>query len=176
MEFNYNKPGAMPKILYVFMTGHYEVAQPVSATTELSVTEDGYVRLYILSRSPQDKLFCAVRADEANFKVSKMTDPWWVAGMHFDKMLKKHEQLVQDLKDHEALMAVRMQYCETEVLPQRALPIPAWASNTLQQALIGYQDSTTAKLGQMKEALVDPALKQAQVQFASITSDLSREL
>ena len=31
------------------------------------------------------------------------------------------------------------------------------------QALIGYPDSTTAKLGQMKEALVDPALKQAQV-------------
>ncbi len=25
MEFYYNKPGAMPKILYVFMTGHYEV-------------------------------------------------------------------------------------------------------------------------------------------------------
>ena len=25
MELYYNKPGAMPKILYVFMTGHYEV-------------------------------------------------------------------------------------------------------------------------------------------------------
>jgi len=118
----------------------------------------------------QDKLFCAARTDEANTRVMRMTDPWWVAGMHFDKMLKKHEQLVQvsficttksivgplrlriwlqqprlsklrghtvfsmqDLKHYEALMAVRMQYCETEVLPQRALPIPAWASNTLQQ-------------------------------------------
>ena len=40
---------------------------------------------------------------------------------------------MQDLKDYEALMAVRMQYCETEVLPQRVLPIPAWACNTLQQ-------------------------------------------
>ncbi len=34
------------------------------------------------------------------------------------------------------------------------------------QALIGYQDSTTAKLGQMKEALVDPALKKAQVSWS----------
>ena len=33
------------------------------------------------------------------------------------------------------------------------------------QALIGYQNSTTAKLGQMKEALVDPALKKAQVSW-----------
>ena len=43
----------------------------------------------------QDKLFCAARSDEANTRVMRMTDPWWVAGMHFDKMLKKHEQLVQ---------------------------------------------------------------------------------
>jgi len=33
------------------------------------------------------------------------------------------------------------------------------------QALIGYQNSTTAKLGQMKEALVDPALKKSQVSW-----------
>ena len=33
------------------------------------------------------------------------------------------------------------------------------------QALIGYQDSTTANLGRMKEALVDPVLTQTQVSW-----------
>ena len=109
-----------------------QVAEPVLANSNLAVTEDGYVRLYILSTSPQvrssccwhmlasrhysikflpamfrlsllaltratlqDKLFCAARTDEANTKVNRMTDPWWVAGLRFDKMLEKHGQLVQ---------------------------------------------------------------------------------
>ena len=38
---------------------------------------------------------CSARMHEANFNTSRMTDPWWVAGLRFDKMLKKHEQLVQ---------------------------------------------------------------------------------
>lgn len=62
----------------------------------------------------QDKLFCAARADEANFKVSKMTDPWWVAGMHFDKMLKKHEQLVQ------------VSFIRTTKSIVGPLPLPIW--------------------------------------------------
>ncbi len=50
--------------------------------------------------------------------------------------LKLRDQIIlsmQDLKDYEAQMAARVHYCETEVLPQRALPIPAWAAPTLQQ-------------------------------------------
>jgi len=33
--------------------------------------------------------------DQADTEVGRMIDPWWVAGLHFDNMLKKREQLVQ---------------------------------------------------------------------------------
>jgi len=62
----------------------------------------------------QDKLFCAARTDEANTRVMRMTDPWWVAGMHFDKMLKKHEQLVQ------------VSFIRTTKSIVGPLPLPIW--------------------------------------------------
>ena len=63
--------------------------------------------------------------------------------------LKLREQSfssVQDLQEYEAQMAARVHYCETEVLPQRALPIPAWAATTLRQVYMSAIASYIASL------------------------------
>ena len=43
---------------------------------------------------------------------------------------------MQTLREHEAEMASKVHFCETEVLPQRGVPIPAWAAPTLQQVYL----------------------------------------
>ncbi|KAL0037372.1 hypothetical protein WJX79_004411 [Trebouxia sp. C0005] len=161
-----------------------EVAEPVNMTTSpvemlsqnafttLAVTENRHFD----SIPRQDKLTSSARLAQDNTEVNRMIDPWWLADMHCNKMLIKREQLVQALKDHEEKMAAKVAYWETEVLPQRGLAVPAFAAPRLQQELLEYQESTFAKLGQMKEALVDPAVRKSQAEVASITRKLGREL